>query len=148
MKNIFRITLCLVLLSGCKNNRDEFLEQVLPPDPEIEIELGTFNLVFPDNNLICTEGEDTGNDEVSINFMWTGSANATAYDLEITNQETNTVINESSTSTEKSVVLPKGVQFSWNVTAKLEDDTKESDPWSFLFGRNFSRKLRPFSCYH
>ena len=59
------------------------------PTPPEEKELGVFNLLFPDNNLICTEGEDNGNDGVSIEFQWSASTNATSYELEITNQETN-----------------------------------------------------------
>jgi hypothetical protein len=102
---------------------------VLPPEPEIE--LGSFNLVFPDNNLICTEGEDIGNNEISIDFMWTASENATAYDLAITNLDSNETKKFSSTTTSKAVSIPRDAQFSWKVTASDDNKTKESQQWNF-----------------
>jgi len=119
MRSFIKLVALAIVISSCggKDNSPA------PPQPEVK-ELGAFNLVFPDNNLICTEGEDTGNDEVSINFMWTESANATAYDLEITNQDSGAKINETSTTTSKTAVLPKGAQFTWTITAKLGNATK------------------------
>jgi len=142
MKNLLRITFCLFLLASCKQNKDNLIEQVLPPEGELE--LGAFNLVFPDNNLICTEGTAIGDNEISIDFMWTASENATAYDLEITNQDSGAKINESSSTTEKTVVLPKGTQFSWTITAKLGEATKSSDSWNFYSEGIAEENFAPF----
>jgi len=138
MKSLLKLFLFSILISSCGGKDD-------PPAPQPEIkELGAFNLVFPDNNLICTEGEDTGNNEVSINFMWTASTNATGYDIEITNQNSGAKINETSTTGEKTVVLPKGQQFTWMVTAKSGDATKNSDPWSFYSEGIAQENYAPF----
>lgn len=139
MKSLIKLLFLSILIGSCggKDNPPA------PPQPEVK-ELGAFNLVFPDNNLICTEGEDTGNDEVSINFMWTASANATGYDLEINNQDTGAKINETSSTTSKTVTLPKGVQFTWTITAKLGEDTKASDSWSFYSEGTAQENYAPF----
>ena len=134
--------MCLILLSACKKNRDEFIEQIIPSDPQIE--LGSFNLIFPDNNLICTEGEDVGNDEVSINFMWNASENATSYSLEITNLDTEEVTNSSVTAPEKIITLPRDAQFSWKVTAVLDDKNRESEQWNFYSEGIAEENFAPF----
>jgi len=139
MKSIIKLVVLAIIISSCGGKDDP----PAPPQPEVK-ELGAFNLVFPDNNLICTEGEDTGNDEVSINFMWSASANATSYDLEITNQDSGGEINESSSTTEKTVVIPKGTQFTWTITAKLGDAVKSSDPWSFYSEGIAQESYAPF----
>lgn len=126
MKSILKIFVGLILLSSCGGGKDN------PPKPKEEAkELGAFNLVFPDNNLVCTEGNDVGTDEVSIEFQWSKSDNAVTYNLQITNQGTGGVINTSSTTLEKAVTLPKNTQFSWIVTAVLGEKTKASPQWNF-----------------
>ena len=139
MKYLLRITLCLILLSSCKNKKEELINQVLP-DPE----LGAFNLVFPDNNLICTEGQDVGINEVSINFMWNKSDNATSYSLDVKNLSTDEVVSSSSTTLEKAVTLPRDTQFSWTVTALLDDKTIVSDTWSFYSEGTAQENFAPF----
>lgn len=126
MKTILKIFISVFILSSCGGGKDN------PPEPEPEAkELGAFNLVFPDNNLICTEGIDVGTEEVSIGFLWSESANATSYDIQITNQETSEIINQSSTAPEKTVTLKKNTQYSWEITAKLNEVTKTSTVWNF-----------------
>ncbi|MGJ8735873.1 hypothetical protein [Zobellia laminariae] len=129
MKNLLKFTCCLFLLAACKGNKEDLIDQVLPAIPETE--LGAFNLVFPDNNLICTEGEDQINDELAIEFLWSKSTSASSYKLDITNQNTGKVISTTSNTESKSVTLPKDTQFSWSVTAVLEDQEEKSTAWSF-----------------
>ena len=126
MKTVLKIFIGLFLFSSCGGGKDS----PSPPKEETK-ELGAFNLVFPDNNLVCTEGNAIGTDEVSIEFQWSKSDNAVTYNLQITNQATGGVINTSSTTLEKAVTLSKNTQFSWTVTAILGDKTKASAPWNF-----------------
>ena len=140
MKNLLIATLTLALLASC-SNKDNLLDEVLP---EGNTELGSFNLLFPDNNLICTEGKDLTNDEISITFMWSVSENATSYTIEIVNQDTNEVINTSSNSTSKSVALPRDTQSSWSVEANLDDITKESSQWNFYSEGTAQENFAPF----
>ncbi|WP_282179123.1 hypothetical protein [Maribacter stanieri] len=114
------------------------------PTPPEEKELGAFNLLFPDNNLICTEGEDNGVDGVNIEFQWAASSNATSYELEITNQENNTTDTRTVNSTSLAVGLPKGTQFSWTVTAILGAKTLASDSWNFYSEGTSTENFAPF----
>ena len=136
------ITLILVglLVVSCGGSDDS---NNSPPE-ETDKELGTFNLIFPENNLICTEGEDNGSDGVSIEFQWSASTNATSYELEITNQETNSTDTRTVTTTSLAVGLPKGTQFSWSVTAVLEDKSLASDSWNFYSEGTSTENFAPF----
>lgn len=142
MKHLYKITLCIFLLTSCKKNKTEFEEQILPPEPEIE--LGSFNLIFPDNNLICTEGTDVDNNEVSINFMWTAADKASSYTIEITNLATDVTTNTTSTNTSKEITLPKDTQFSWKVLAFVDNISKESSQWSFYSEGITEENFAPF----
>ena len=126
MKTVLKIFIGLFLLSSCGGGKDS------PSQPKEEAkELGAFNLVFPDNNLVCTEGDDVGDNEITIEFLWSISANATSYELEIINQESGDVTTQTSTTAEKIVTLKKNTQYSWKVSSKLGEDTKASTQWSF-----------------
>lgn len=125
MKSLIKLTLCFVLLTSCGGSKDS------PKETPKDEELGAFNLVFPDNNLICTEGEDINNNEVSISFIWSASKNATSYEFTLTNLDNNEVINETVSSTSLDLTLPKGSQFTWSVSAVLNNSKKESTSWNF-----------------
>ena len=140
MKSFIKFLIFALALSSC-GGKDA---PPTPPAPEQTRELGAFNLVFPDNNLICTEGEDIGDNEVSINFLWSESENATSYILEVKNLDTQEVTNNSSTTLEKSITLAKDAQFSWTVTAVLGDKTKKSNPWNFYSEGIAEENFAPF----
>ena len=126
MKTVLKIFIGLFLLSSCGGGKDS------PSVPNEEAkQLGAFDLVFPDNNLVCTEGDDAGDNEITIEFLWSISANATSYELEIINQESGDVTTQTSTTAEKIVTLKKNTQYSWKVSSKLGEDTKASTQWSF-----------------
>ena len=59
MKTVLKIFIGLFLLSSCGGSKDS------PSVPNEEAkQLGAFDLVFPDNNLVCTEGDDAGDNEI------------------------------------------------------------------------------------
>ncbi|MBU2947677.1 hypothetical protein [Zobellia uliginosa] len=142
MKNSLTLIFCVILFVACKGNKEDLVDQVLPSNPEIE--LGAFNLVFPDNNLICTEGVNQANNELDIEFLWSKSTNATSYKLDITNQTTGEVISMFSNTESKAVTLPKDTQFSWTVTAALEDKEEESNTWNFYSEGISEENFAPF----
>lgn len=126
MKTAIKLFIGLILLSSCGGSDSD------SPEPNNGTnELGDFNLIFPDNNLVCTEGTDVGTSETAIEFLWSTAENATSYEIQITNQDSGNVINTSSTTTEKTVTLPKNTQFSWTVTAIFGDQSKKSEQWNF-----------------
>lgn len=140
MKIAIKLILVTILLASCggkDNNKPS------PPD-ETEKELGAFNLVFPDNNLICTEGEDNGTDGVNIEFQWSASSNATSYELEITNQENSTIDKRTANTNSLTVGLPKGTQFSWSVSAIVDSNTLSTDSWNFYSEGSTTENFAPF----
>ncbi|WP_405410638.1 hypothetical protein [Maribacter sp. Asnod1-A12] len=140
MKLAIKLILVGLLVASCGGSDDSNNN---PPE-ETEKELGAFNLVFPENNLICTEGEDNGTDGVSIELQWSASTNATSYELEITNQENNSTDKRTITTTSFAVGLPKGTQFSWSVTAILGSKTLTSDSWNFYSEGTSTENFAPF----
>lgn len=123
LKYIFVIL--AVILQSCGGSDDS-------PAPPAPIELGAFNLTFPDNNEVCTEGVDISNDMVEIPFRWTTSENAVSYKIEVTNTETGQKHETTSSTNSGEVVLPKGTQFTWKVIAVAGDKTKDSNAdWNF-----------------
>ncbi|MDF4201980.1 hypothetical protein PXD56_03380 [Maribacter sp. SA7] len=140
MRLAIKLILMGLLVTACGGKDDNNNN---PPE-ETEKELGAFNLEFPENNLICTEGEDNGTDGISIEFQWSASTNATSYELEITNQENNTIDKRTVTTTALAVGLPKGTQFSWGVTAILGSKTLASDSWNFYSEGTSTENFAPF----
>lgn len=140
MRLAIKLILMGLLVASCGGKDDNNNN---PPE-ETEKELGAFNLVFPENNLICTEGEDNGTDGVSIEFQWSGSTNATSYEIKITNQETNSTDTRTVTTTSLAISLPKGTQFSWAVTAILGAKTLASDSWNFYSEGTNTENFAPF----
>ncbi|PHN94458.1 hypothetical protein CSC80_03640 [Maribacter sp. 6B07] len=138
MRLAIKLILAGILVASCGGKDND------TTTPPIEKELGSFNLIFPDNNLICTEGEDNGTDGVNIEFQWSASSNATSYDLEITNQENNSTDTRTVNATSLEVGLPKGTQFSWKVTAILEDKSLASDTWNFYSEGTSTENFAPF----
>ncbi|PKV49412.1 hypothetical protein ATE84_1434 [Aquimarina sp. MAR_2010_214] len=95
-------------------------------------ELGDFNLVFPENGKICTEGTNVSNDIVSIPFRWSTSNNATSYKIEVITQKKEQKFEATVTTNSIEIDIPKGDQFTWNVIAVKESSSKQSnETWSF-----------------
>lgn len=122
MKLIRLLIITAIIFQSCSSGGDD------GPAP---IVLGAFDLVFPDNNEVCTEGTDVGNDMISIPFRWNGSANASSYNIEVTDESGQTY-NATATSNSVDITLPKGTQFTWKVTATLDALALPSnETWSF-----------------
>ncbi|TVZ16700.1 hypothetical protein [Maribacter sp. MAR_2009_72] len=141
MKVAIKLFLVMTLMVSCGGGGDN--DSPNPPD-EVEKELGAFSLTFPDNNLICTEGEENTDGTVGIEFLWTASTNATSYELELINQETSTAENKTVNGTSTVINVPKGVQFTWQITAKLDAKTLKSDSWNFYSQGTVTESYAPF----
>ena len=69
---------------------------------------------------------------IAIPFDWGIATNATSYTLEVTNTKTGQKYQETTSTNSGEIILPKGIQFTWKVTANLNGNSKESnDTWSF-----------------
>ncbi|MBT8295923.1 MAG: hypothetical protein KJO51_05860 [Gramella sp.] len=116
------------------------------PNPEPSIDApGKAVLILPANNKECEQGEVNGNSAV-VDFNWEGSADTDAYDLRVTNLNTQTNSMKtgiSSTNTEMS--LERGHPYSWQVTSKNTGAVStNSDTWKFYLAGDGESNFAPF----
>lgn len=123
MRKLIYILIIQLTLISCGGGGDD------PKEPEVV--LGAFELTFPVNNTLCTEGTTVSNNEVAIPLRWNTSNNATSYKVTVTNTVSGEKIERTTNANSIDVNLPKGTKFSWNVTAILNNKEKLSSSWSF-----------------
>ncbi|RLK02183.1 fibronectin type III domain-containing protein [Tenacibaculum discolor] len=125
MRKLIFILFIQLILTSCGGGGSE---DPVPSEPE----LGAFELVFPVNNTLCTEGTEVSDTEVSIPLKWSNSTNAISYEVVLTNTESGNRIEKMTNTNSMSVILPKATKFSWNVTAILQNKGKQSNSaWNF-----------------
>lgn len=123
MRKLIYILIIQLTLISCGGGDDD------PKEPEVV--LGTFELTFPVNNTLCTEGTTVSKDKVAIPLRWNTSKNATSYKVKVTNTVSGEKIERTTNNSSIEVNLLKGTKFSWNVTAILNDKEKLSSTWNF-----------------
>ncbi len=130
MRLIKTLIILALILQSCGGSDDG-----AGPDtggPGSDLQLGNFNLTFPNNNELCIEGTDVSNTMINIPFRWSSSTNATSYKIEVTNTQDGKKYEATSDTNSTEIAIPKGNQFSWKVSALLEGKTKESNAiWNF-----------------
>ncbi len=99
-------------------------------------------LTSPENNKTCEEVNTSG----QVTFSWNASTDTDAYDLKITNLNTQGVSNQNNlTATSKAVTLSKGIPYSWSITSKNEGTkTTTSDTWQFYLAGDGVVNYAPF----
>ena len=99
-------------------------------------------LTSPANNKTCEEVNTSG----QVTFSWNASTDTDAYDLKITNLNTQGVTNQNNiTTTSKAVTLTKGIPYSWSITSKNEGTkTTTSDTWQFYLAGDGVVNYAPF----
>jgi len=115
-----------LILQSCGGGGDD------APPPPLPLEIGSFKLLFPENNQLCTLGTDVSEGMISIPFRWNEAENATSYKLEIFEQGGTKTYEETVSTNAADVVITRGTQFNWKVTASLDQKELESDDiWNF-----------------
>ncbi len=131
MRNSYQIIVAIVLgiaLTACsKKNKDN------PDDVNNTKAPEAAALVFPDNNLECTEGAVVNATQSSILFQWQKADNATSYEVNLTNLDTNSSSSMNSNTNEVSITLDRNTPYAWYVVSKSSgtNETAESDTWRF-----------------
>lgn len=120
MKKIIFILITQLLFISCSSNHEP-----------IEEELGAFELNYPKNNTLCTEGKSISKDKVTIPLKWEVSKNAAFYKVKVINTSTGEKIEKVVNTTSTELNLLKGIKFSWSITAILNDKELSSSTWSF-----------------
>lgn len=142
MKNRLRIALVLFtigVLVSCSSGDDSS-----PPSSTVSPSSAT--LVFPDDNLECTEGTVVNDLESTVTFQWQTSANTDSYEVSLRNLNTNTSGNVSSNTNQINITLERGVPYEWFVTSKVSgsSQTAKSDTWKFYNQGPGAQNYAPF----
>ena len=121
--NFLFLSLLFLIIISC--SKSEETPEINSPTP--------VNLVFPENNKECTEGEVVDANTSLINFQWEAGENTTSYEFFLEDMESNILHQESTTEMELEVTTTRGMALKWYVKSK-SDATKEtvtSEVWSF-----------------
>ncbi|WP_448698141.1 hypothetical protein ACFGVR_15070 [Mucilaginibacter sp. AW1-3] len=123
-----KITACclMLLLAGCsKHHSDDGSSQPAVP--------GKVTLEQPVQNAICTSGTIISDTRSSITFSWDAAANASNYQLVITNLLTHTDTLVNAPQTQATVPLTRSTPYSWHVISQSasSSSTAQSDTWKF-----------------
>ena len=106
------------------------------PDPEPQPQVrppSAANLVFPDNNEECTEGEPVNDDISRITFLWSNSQNTDSYRMVLRNLDTGAENSFNSSNNEVTVGVERGAPFEWFVESRANGvtETARSATWRF-----------------
>ncbi|MFS4417994.1 hypothetical protein [Maribacter sp. 2307ULW6-5] len=133
MKKIFPLLLCvLALVMGCRKKS--------PPKPPEAVQL-----VFPERNSECTEGQRLGANTTEVEFRWQAAEHTDTYELRVTNTNTNTVQTINTQSTSAKLPLTRGEPFSWFVRSRNAQvtETASSATWHF-YNQGSTTTFAPF----
>jgi len=116
------------------------------PDPVSQGDPSATNLVFPDNNLECTEGTVVSDTQSTVIFQWQASANTDSYEVNLKNLNTNSSSSINSNTNEASITLGRGVPYEWFVVSKSNGSnaTAQSDTWRFYNAGGGVANYAPF----
>lgn len=116
--------LCTIgMLASCSSSDDNSNTSTVSPS--------SATLVFPDDNLECTEGTVVSDLESTITFQWQASANTNSYKVNLRNLNTNASGSVSSNTNQINITLDRGVPYEWFVSSVNGNQTAKSDTWRF-----------------
>ena len=104
------------------------------------------SLIAPANLNSCTTASPVNSLESQVKFQWTASLNTESYELVIQNQVSNRLIKKSTSLLNESVILSRGVPYSWYVNSKslLTEEFGKSPVWVFYLEGETQKSSLPF----
>lgn len=113
MKQLIPIfLLAFIFVIGCNSSGDS------PPVPDEPQSPQSAALVFPFKDSECEGGADITDEESTVTFEWQKSDYTDSYELTLTNLDSGTMENHSSTRENLSIRLQRGVPYKWYVVSK------------------------------
>ena len=90
-------------------------------------------LVFPEDDSECTEGEVLSDETSRVDFMWNASQNTDSYEVSLTDLNTGTTTNFTSSTNNKLINLIRNNPYEWFVTSRRNgtNATASSPVWRF-----------------
>lgn len=106
------------------------------PEPEPQPQAqppSAATLIFPENNLPCTEGTIISDTRSRITFQWNASQNTDSYQLVV--RDLNTLVESTATSNtnEATITVSRGTPYAWFVISRATGvtQTAQSPTWRF-----------------
>jgi len=128
-KQLLYITLTSLFFTACSGGDPG---ETPTPEPQVKIPTAA-SLVSPANNTECNQGNIISADLSSVLFQWNPSENTNTYTLKVTNLNTNTVQEQSTSNTSQSIALTRGTPFRWTVVSKSSSTTQTAESSAFTF---------------
>ncbi len=146
MRSFLYLFLVCILMYGC--SKTEAVEPA-PPAPVAPApipEIGELNLELPENNKNCETGT-IASDKADIEFKWKAAANATKYEIQVTDVLDNKTTKYSDvTGTSKTISLVRGKTYTWNMIASnAGSKTVSSAQWKFYLSGDGKTNRAPNS---
>ncbi len=108
-----------ILIVGCKKD----------PEPPRAV-----TLVTPEKNAECNPIETLAGNNSVVQFSWQAGANASSYELRVTNLNTNQTQTATTSGLSETLTIANAAPFSWSVVSKNNDvaETATSETWFFF----------------
>lgn len=136
---ILAAVLTIGTLTSCPGGKDK-------PNDNSSGTPAAATLVFPDNNMECTEGTVVNDTQSTVTFQWQASSNTNSYEVNLKNLDTNSSTTTNANTNEASITLERGVPYEWFVVSKSDgtEATAESDTWRFYNAGGGAASYAPF----
>ncbi len=153
------IILIVILLGSCeddltglqpkRSDSTNALPSVIPTPTEVSIPSPAIPLlVAPENNNTCTTEEPIDDQNSNVTFRWRESNNTSSYELNIeaTGTGQNFKTSKTTDTNAVTVVLERGLPYSWWVVSKSSSTQKtaKSAVWAFYLENNPNESHVPF----
>ncbi|WP_299334207.1 hypothetical protein [uncultured Psychroserpens sp.] len=128
MRQITYIFCVAILFLGCKDTTDDGLPNNNggAQDPPNGVQL-----VFPQEDMLCNEGENPTPTESTVFFEWEPNDNAETYLLTIENLDTDNIEQYETVDFIFPVTINRAQAFRWFVEYAYQNETKVSAVWNF-----------------
>ena len=127
LKKIAVLTSVLSVMA-CGGGGDDIDEQPIVESPEAAI------LISPLKNAECNQGNIVSETKSNVDFEWNASKNTSTYTVVLTNLDSNQATESSTSGTQLTMTLLRGVAYSWKVISKASGTsaTATSETWKLF----------------
>ncbi|MEO9891512.1 hypothetical protein [Aurantibacter sp.] len=119
---IFLVLIVMLLIAGCEGKFE--------PNNPVSY-LSAADLIFPNDEELCLEGEISEAGKIKIPFSWSAVDGATNYRISIKAEGNAEEFTFETTDTKADLDVELGTMYTWKVFAINESSETESNVWSF-----------------
>lgn len=120
----FLIVFVSISFVSCSSDGGGGSDPMPPSPPQSTPPPSSANLIFPEDNTECNEGEAINDLESRVTFRWSAAANADSYQVTVTNLNTNATSNVNSTETEVPITIDRGTPYAWFVVSRSDSSSE------------------------